>query len=240
MDTNVITSEYIEKWKQFENYIKKRVSDFKEKDLMKKVEYLAKEGGIGFLKSNLDSIKQLYEIRNTLTHKESSQFFAYPNTYALNKLNDLIDRINKPRYIVDVVNNKPIIFDEDNSLLDVLRIIKTSQITQFPLRTNGKINFLVTTNSISLWLSQNMEDNGDLVQSLSSVKLLEVIKFNETRDLCKFINRQTTVDDFVVLIEQHNEVCLWIITDNGKNFEKPLSVISFYDFPDIYKQALKL
>lgn len=142
--------------------------------------------------------------------------------------------------MIDVINNLPIVFNETGTLLSVLTKIDETKITQFPVRTIKGIDKLLTTNSISLWLSNKIDSSESLIEDISEVKISKVILYNELKDSCRYINRNCTVDDFIILIDKNRDIGLWIITENGLMTEKPLSVVSTYDYPSVYKHVLKL
>lgn len=238
MDTIRATFDFLEDWKKLEDYIETNSRSSGEREFRRRLEHVAITNHL--IRINKTEIFQIYEIRNVIAHEDSDKYFAYPNEYTANKLKDLIERIQKPMTVLQVVNNKPIVFQPDESLLEVLSAIKKTQISQFPVYDGKVCEHTISTNGISLWLSAHVEEDGSFVQDLSNVTIADVLTYHEKHDEPRFIHRYTTVEEFGALVEEHENTRLWIVTESGKSNERAISVVSAYDIPEIMSKIVKL
>ena len=192
------------------------------------------------LKNNKDEICQLYAIRNLIAHENSRKFYAYPNEYTLKKLKKLLEGIKTPIYVNNIIKNTPITFDVKQSILEVINAIKKYKISQFPVYKDKIFVGVVSTNTVSFWLSNIINIDGELIEEFSSITISDILSYNESDDETGFICRKTTVDELVDLMNSNKSYKLWLITETGKRNEKPLSAVSTFDFPAIYNKCLKL
>lgn len=238
MDNRQATLSFLEDWKKLEDYIEEKSLSSGEREFRRKLRYVATMDSL--IRLNETEIQRIYEIRNVIAHEDSEKYYAYPNDYTANKLKDLIERIQKPLSVLQVVFNKPIVFHPNDSLLEVLSTVKKTQISQFPVYDGKLCLHTISTNGISLWLSAHVDPDGSFVQDLSEVKVSEVIRFNERHDDPRFIGRNTTVEEFGALVEKHEDTRFWIVTESGKPDERAIGVISAYDIPEILSAIVKL
>jgi predicted transcriptional regulator len=238
MDTMRATFDFLEDWKKLEDFIETNSRGSGEREFRRRLEHVAVTNPL--IRINKTEILQIYEIRNVIAHEDSDKYYAYPNEYTANKLNVLVERIQQPKTVLDVVNNKPIVFQPGDSLLEVLSTIKKTQISQFPVYDGKVCKHTISTNGISLWLSAHVEEDGSFIKDLSNVTVADVLAYHERHDDPRFIHRQTTVEEFGALIEEHENTRLWIVTESGKSSERAIGVVSAYDIPEIMSEIVKL
>lgn len=238
MDSTRTTFDFLEDWKKLEDFIETNTRVSGEREFRRRLEQVALTNPL--IRINKTEILQIYEIRNVIAHENSDKYYAYPNDYSANKLKALIEGIQRPKTVLSVVNNKPIVFRPGDSLLKVLSIIKKTQISQFPVYDGNDCGHTISTNGIALWLSAHVEEDGSFVQDLSRVTVAEVLRYHEKHDDPRFIHRQMTVEEFGTLVEKHEDTRLWIVTESGKPNEKAIGVVSAYDIPEIISKIVKL
>ena len=91
---------------------------------------------------------------------------------------------------------------------------------------------LLTTNALSFWLSHNINDEAEIIENMNFITVGDVIKFNESVDIPKFISRETTVIEFIQLVNKKSS-SVFLMTEEGTKDKKPLRIITQDDYVKI-------
>jgi len=187
------------------------------------------------INKNKRLLKHLADIRNIIVHKKGMDHLAFPSDAASKALIEIKDKLLNPKSIFDLVKNDVHVISEEVALSDVLSKIKEYQFSQFPVYINGEFKGLITSNAITIWLAKNKEDDHSLIEDLSEVNVTDILDYTEETDTVEFVSRKMNVNEFVQkYILSTSLTRIWIITENGKTDENPLSIITMYDYDKIF------
>ena len=141
--------------------------------------------------------------------------------------------ITNPPRVIPKFQSEVLGAHQNDFINEILVKMKKKSFSQFPVYDeNMYVSELISTNTISRWLSTRLEDNGTIMTEKVKVKdLMEEIEFKNNY---KFISRNTSIyeayDLFITQInnEQRNLDVLFI-TQNGRKNEKLLGLITIED-----------
>ena len=114
--------------------------------------------------------------------------------------------------------------------------MKDESFSQFPVfDKDGYVIELINTNTISRWLAENIENGEIVIESPKAKDLLGSIEFEKNY---KFISKNcdiyTAYQYFIDQIEKtKRNLDVLFITENGKEKEKLLGLITIEDIADI-------
>ncbi|KFF03274.1 CBS domain-containing protein [Flavobacterium reichenbachii] len=138
-----------------------------------------------------------------------------------------------PRFQFDVLGAL-----EDDYINDILMKMNQNSFSQFPVyNTTGSIIELINTNTVSRWLSSNLEMEGTIMTEKTKIKNL--IPFIEFKSNYKFISRNTSVYEAYSLfidqiLEKKRNLDVLFITQNGRENESLLGLVTIEDIaPEI-------
>ncbi|WP_080794726.1 CBS domain-containing protein [Corynebacterium pacaense] len=108
---------------------------------------------------------------------------------------------------------------------DALSIIRTTEISQFPVYGDAGYVALLTTNTIARWVAADLQDNS----RLDAGTVGEVLDYAESSDTAVFMSRTATAQE--VIDTMTGPALPWsvIVTEHGKADQKPLRIISGRD-----------
>lgn len=223
---------FLKKWNELENYIDKNTnsnSSFKNKILeLKKDNYS--------IRRYEEEIYDLYNIRNIVAHRVGSPIYATPNDFTLKRIEEITENIITKKLLISVVNNKPLTFEINRTIVEILKVIQEKDYSQFPIYSNKQYQGLLTTNALMRWYASQVSAEGEVIHDLNSFSIEEVLSFTEENEVPKFVSRQTTLNEFLVLLDFTPNIKTWIITETGDKNQNPLSIITEFDYAHIYKQ----
>ena len=128
------------------------------------------------------------------------------------------------------------ISDRIDSVLAVMREMSYSQV---PVYNNGEFLGLLTTNTISRWLAEQLNTIG-IVDNENTID--KVMKYEEFSDNYKFIDRHKNLFDVTELFRNHlrytSKLDAVLITETGNINQRILAIITWYDLPNIYRIML--
>lgn len=104
-------------------------------------------------------LNTLRELRNFIVHGNIEAPLAIVSDSTVKRIKSIEKAIITPIKIREVFSQKVFTVNEDDTLIEVLKIIKDKKFSQFPVI--GKEGFvgLVTDNGITNWLANNMEED---------------------------------------------------------------------------------
>ena len=111
--------------------------------------------------------------------------------------------------------------------------MRKKSFSQFPVFNNENVVIeLINTNTISRWLSVQLEEKGTIM--VENIKVNDLIQEIEFRSNYKFISRDTSIYDAFDLFVNHvncekRNLDVLFITASGRNTEKLLGLITVED-----------
>lgn len=191
-------------------------------------------------KNDLQKFRQL---RNIIIHHD--KVIAEPNNETVLKIEQILKFLKLPPQIETFLKNKkaPFCLDMSDSIERAVKIMHSEDYSQIPIYDKNSFKGLLTTNTITQWLGA--PSNDDLI-SLRETKIYDIIKFEENERKIKpytFMSRKENlfdlIDKFKKSYEKGVKLDAILITENGKNSEKLLGILTIWDLP-IINEKLKI
>lgn len=182
-----------------------------------------------------DELISLGELRNAIIHnpKIGNETIAEPHDETVNKIEDLHNKITKPKKVIPEFQFEVFGAKEGDFINDILVKMKENSFSQFPVFNEElKVIELINTNTISRWLSLNLETNGTII--IENIKVIDLIPEIEFKNNYKFIARDSSIyEAYDLFIDQINtkkrNLDVLFITNSGKHNEKLLGLITIED-----------
>jgi predicted transcriptional regulator len=181
-----------------------------------------------------DELLSYGELRNAIVHnpKIGDEPIAEPHIDTLSQLERIYKEITNPPKVIPKFQGEVLGAQGNDYINDILLEMEHKSFSQFPVFENGKVVELITTNTISRWLSKKLEKNGTII--IDEVKIKDLIPFIEFKLNYKFISRDTNVyeayDYFVKHIyKDKRNLDVLFITNAGSNSGKLLGLITIED-----------
>lgn len=187
-----------------------------------------------------DELISLGELRNAIVHnpKIKGKPIAEPHIETVERIKNLHHKITNPKRVIPTFQFEVLGAKEEDFINDILIEMKKRSFSQFPV-FNEKENVveLINTNTISRWLSDNMEENGTIVTE--NVKVKDLIPLIEFKKNYKFISSKVSVyeayDMFLnQIINKQRNLDVLFITKSGDTNEELLGLVTIEDIaPEI-------
>jgi len=214
-------SEFIQIFKELENWMKERVEQKEYMDFPKTVLYL--EGSYRQIRSNSPFLLKMGKLRNVLVHEKT--VIAEPSDDVVGKFRSIVESIMKPPKLVQYCTMNPSIVRESTSLPDVLHRMLENDFSQVIVQ-DGREYRLLSREGISKWVESNIDT--DLV-SIKETKVSDVL-IHEDKGNCEYVGRSTDVFAFIDIIgSPKKRVQAVIVTEHGNPNEKPIGIATVWD-----------
>ncbi|MCJ1782334.1 CBS domain-containing protein [Mammaliicoccus sciuri] len=193
------------------------------------------------LKPYVNSIDTARKLRNILVHEPIRNNFtiAEPSDEIIKSLRDVRIKIEHPN-TVKLFHKDVIILDVNNTLIDVLNIIKEYSITQFPVFENNNFIGMLSDNGISKWLASVTKQ--ELVD-LTEINLKEVINQDESRNSFVIVKSNLPLFEVEKSITKKikekgysNIVVLITPLEKIKSKDDIKGIITPWDLPDLFER----
>jgi len=175
------------------------------------------------------------ELRNAIVHNPyfDGKPIAEPRREIVAKIKEIHDLLTEPEKVFPHFKMKVIGAHKNDYINDILIEIKKRLISQFPVFDDeGRIIEVISTNTISHWLSKQLQENGSV--SADGVRVSAFLREIEHPHNYKFIPKDASIYDAYDLFVSHlkkKKVNLdaIFITESGKGDERPLGMITLKD-----------
>lgn len=182
-----------------------------------------------------NELKLFGNLRNAIIHKKVEWSpIANPNEQAVEFIGEIVVKLLKPVKVIPAFKRDVATCSLSDSIANVLTEMYKNDFSQVPVLNEGKCVNLLTTNSISRWLSENVKN--ELVD-LEETTVEQVLQFKEEEESFAFISRNATLAEAYSYFEKNEKrraaLDALLITENGKPHQGLLGMITHYDLPDI-------
>ncbi len=182
-----------------------------------------------------DELFQYAKLRNALVHEktELGYYIAEPHEEVVERIEKIARVLHSPNYALTIATKEVIFFHLEDRIEDVISAIKACNYSQYPVYEGNRCLGLLTAKSIVKWLAERMM--GSIVD-LSDVKIQDVFEV-EKRPPLTFQARTSTIFDVEECFEHYHQQKLdieaVIITENGRDDETPLGIVTAWDLIEI-------
>lgn len=188
-----------------------------------------------FLKKNKDILDDISDLRNVLVHQEGNIIIATPSDETIEILSAIVDRYIRPRLLIELCDQQVIYIRTEKSLREALMIMEKSDFSKIPVYDENGCIGLLTGNMISRWLRKNIDSKEATEQLLDETCIKDVMTYQKDKDGISYLPREMNVNEFMNLASQNPSPSgVYMITHHGRNTERPLGIITNYDYPKIF------
>lgn len=178
------------------------------------------------MKKYVDFLLEVGELRNAIVHgrTENDYFIAVPNEDVVLKLEEIEDRMFSPPSVNSKFVKKVTILQADQSLNDVLELIRSDGYSRYPVYDGKSFVGLLTTNGLARWFASHV-NGGTLDHNLQTVSITEVLKSDHRKEAVAFVTKKALIDDVEAMFIDRHPLEAVIITEHGRTHEMPLGLI---------------
>lgn len=165
--------------------------------------------------------------------RKDGKAIAEPHDYTVQRIVELYGFINNPKKVIPEFQFEIIGAKENHYINQILVEMKENSFSQFPVYDEKtQVLELINTNTISRWLSSEMEKNGTIITE--NVKVKDLVPFIEFSKNYGYVSRNTSVFEAYELfvnqiIKYKRNLDVLFITHSGKPNEKLLGLITIED-----------
>jgi predicted transcriptional regulator len=216
---------YLKKWDNYESYV----------NFAHKVKNTKNKVALKFK----DELLSFGELRNAIVHnpKVGNKTIAEPHEETVTRISELYDKISNPKKVIPEFKFKVLGAKKDDFINKILVEMKKQSFSQFPVFDHKEnVCELINNNTISRWLSSQLEDNGTII--IDNVKVADLLSEIEFKENYKFVSRNTSIyEAYDLFINQINKkqrnLDVLFITHSGKIDEKLLGLITIEDIANL-------
>lgn len=180
-----------------------------------------------------DDLKEFGELRNAISHglyTDDMRPIAEPLPETVAEIDFIRNILRNPPIALAVLGNHDVkVFSPADDIRGVLKIIRTTQISQFPIYDQGRFVDLLTTNTIARWVANDLDDN----DHLDAISVAEVLHYAESNDRAVFLPRDVTAQEVLdALTTPAKDGSLpraALLTEHGKKSQRPIRVVGGSD-----------
>ncbi len=157
------------------------------------------------------------DLRNLIVHTRTATCpcVAVPSPAIMADLRRCCENLLHPKRVESRFLREVAVVRHDHSLLHVLREIKETDYSQFPVLREGRFCGLLTENGITRWLAQHVACEMSLVE-FSDAVVEQVLGEEEKRKNCRFVSRKEREDRVAEMFKEDRLLEAVLITTNGK------------------------
>jgi CBS domain-containing protein len=191
--------------------------------------------------SYLVSLQTYAALRNAIDHNSHRGAYpiAEPVPELVEEIRQLRDKIKAPPEVITVLPEMAVCSVHSAEPISVaLEYVRQFDFSQLPVYESGQYVGILTTNTITRWLAQQIVDGGEH----RNAALSEVMEFRELSDCALLVESTLTAADAVHLLAYGSPdggpVNALILTENKLPTDRPIRVIALHDVP-LLSAALK-
>ncbi|AKK11218.1 CBS domain-containing protein [Corynebacterium uterequi] len=225
---------FLAAFNSIEQYLRSAMSA-KDNGSIGAIAHQAEKAGLLSPQQNAD-FQEYRELRNAITHGEYRDFrpIADPREDVIAEIERLAhDIINQPELHaaarLDSLPRQIVrVFHPDDSASEVLDVVRTSGISQFPIYERKTYVGLLTTDAIAKWVSVDYRDDG----RLDARTVSDILDYAGDADWAVFLPRSASLSDALAALTTSWGAQLpraVIATQDGRRNQRPVRVISGAD-----------
>ncbi|WP_144647035.1 CBS domain-containing protein [Priestia megaterium] len=182
-----------------------------------------------------DDLEQYAKLRNAMVHEkvEIGYYIAEPNIKVVEHIEKIASILIRPNYALSIATKEVIFYNANDSIIDVIDGIRHYGYSQYPIYANKSAIGLLNSGDILKWMTTNGINN---FFDLRSIKISDVLHIGKQVPLI-FTSKDMNVFEIEDLFENAHknkrDLGAVIVTENGKEDEKPLGMITAWDLIEI-------
>ncbi len=175
-----------------------------------------------------EALQAFADLRNAISHGTYNNYrpIAEPLPETVEQISRIRDLILDPPTAMGVLGGQQVrLVAPGDPIRHALGVIRSTEISQFPVYDGEGYVALLTTNTIARWVAADLDDN----DHLDARTVAEVLDYAEHSDRAGFLPRGATAQEVVDAMTQPgrdgNLPRAILLTEHGKPHQKPLRVV---------------
>jgi predicted transcriptional regulator len=226
---------YIHEFNNLESYLKKLYKIEKHVSFYDLIDKAKQKSSV--IRNYESFLKSAGTLRNAIIHGKEYPYklIAEPNEEFVEEFIRINSAIQKPKLVSNLGSKNFHIYKIEDKLEDALRAMHENDYSQILYELNSR-HFLITREGISKWLEANFSND---IVSLKEITLEAISKYEEESNWC-FLSRNTDIYEAKEkFADAQRKIQAIIVTQNGKNTERPLSIITHWDIGEEFYAKLE-
>lgn len=226
---------FLNSFSEIENYLQRYTNTSKHESFSNLVNKASRTNSI--VREYKTDLFELKDLRNAIVHERSNgHIIAEPHDKTVELIQKIEKLLKDPPKVLPTFRKKVLTLYNDNTLYDAVRLMSRKSYTQIPiLDEEERYLDLLTSNTIVRWLGANVPPDSGQIQN---VDIDEVLKYKESSNVCLFITAQTNFLEVLEIFDKYKNMAkkleALIITENGRDDEEFMGIITNWDLPVIY------
>lgn len=173
-----------------------------------------------------DFLIEIGELRNALVHSRTGEdtYIAVPMAETVLELEKIEQELFSPQRVVPQFQRKVLTLKPDQTLAEVLRLIRDDGFSRYPVYAREGFVGLLTSNGIARWAAGHVE-NDHLELDLTEITVSDVLARDHRKDRVAFVSRDELLDNVDTLFSREKQLEAVLITESGKSHQKPIGMI---------------
>ena len=141
-----------------------------------------------------DDLLSFGELRNAIVHypKIDNKAIAEPHEKTVSQISELYEKISNPKKVIPKFQSQVLGAKKDDFINEILVEMKKQSFSQFPVFDDKEnVCELINNNTISRWLSSQLDENGTI--TIENVKVADLLSEIEFKENYKFVSRNTSI-----------------------------------------------
>lgn len=179
------------------------------------------------IKQYASFLRRMGDLRNAIVHSDKYPEFiiAEPNDRIVQEFKLISEQIMQPPALLAYCAKNPRCILLDTPLPEILSLMSTNDYSQMLVKTE-KTYQLLSREAISKWLESNITSDRISIKETTAEDILQ----HEDQKNCRFVGRNIDVFEFVdIITSAEKTVQAVVVTQNGKDTEKPLGIATMWD-----------
>jgi CBS domain-containing protein len=187
-----------------------------------------------------DDLKEYAELRNAIVHdRRGGQVIAEPLEVAVKDLTKLKELITQPPTVFPAFRANVIVLSPSAPVSDALKPMVEHSFSQVPVKDGETWIGLLTANTVTRWLGANLDDPA----VAKATPIRDVLSHTEYPDNHAFVGREAPLTEVVQRFHDHERMGkrldAVLITQNGRQPERLLGIITVSDLPRVWAMISK-
>lgn len=193
----------------------------------------------------LNSVVRKYEedlidygrLRNAIIHQGNSKFtIAEPHDDIVKKIEKLSELISSPPKAIDKVGNKDVITISSNTKIsETMELIYRTGYGNIPIYEKDVLIGIVNGRKLINVLGKKVGEGIDLQNFITNTEVKDIVEEMGDDYYFMLADKNITIEAAMNFFENNRKLLVILITKDGKDNSKPLSIISSADIVDMKK-----
>lgn len=186
-----------------------------------------------FIRKQQQFLQVASDLRNILSHnREDGEHLAAPAESMTRKLEAIAQKLAEPTRVIDLFRRQVVTVTPETEIGDALQLMRENNLSQIPVYRNSVFIGLLTTDTVARWIGVHIKNE---ILDLK-VPVEDALQHKEDIETHLFVSRTAPVPEVIEAFEEHTDkgkrLSAVLITQNGKETEGLLGIVTVYDLPE--------